>query len=53
MSKEELKTEWKRILRLLDDKRVRFISAFNNTVQIDKERNNLEDLRREALIKSK
>ena len=48
-----MKEEWKRILRLLDDERVRFISAFDNQVQIDKETNDLVSLRKEALKKSK
>ena len=47
MTKLEEKKEYLKILEALNNKGIRYITAFNGNFSIDKNTTNIEDLRRE------
>jgi hypothetical protein len=49
----EEKKEYLRILAALNNKRIRYITAFNGNFSIDKDTTNIEDLIRELTQKTK
>ena len=53
MEKLEEKKEYLKILAALNNKRIRYITAFNGNFSIDKDMANIEDLRRELTQKTR
>ena len=49
----EEKKEYLKILKALNNKRIRYITAFNGNFSIDKDIANIEDLRRELTQKTR